>query len=380
VSRYAFDVLRRELLVAWGTGRGDVASMVVAVPAEVADAEALALVDKLNDLSRAVWRTYTHPSSAAGDDGEVNTEGWRRDQHRAAFSGVAEALRQPNLPSGGGLIVSYNPVEECAHRVGRALHRIGIESLVGAVVADVAAELQAVEAAECGDLSDRARQAVLLTRADASPVQVAAADRLLAGDPFGDEQLFTDIDSTAAAVAAAAWLAAAADVAGKACDMEPTRVAVEADNIEALPHASPTQVLELIELGATAESAVLGMIHGAMRAADGEIPDFEELLAKIAEADELAEEYGRDDPELFAKLLPRLTPLDTTRPARDLLEDLLSGIHGCYLLYREVQTSGLEDLDPDAEVTEEQYEALENRDRKAFIDAVRARKAASEQG
>jgi hypothetical protein len=352
--------------------------MVVAIPAAVPDAEALALVNSLNDLSRVVWRTYTHPASAAGDDGEVNTEGWRREQYRAAFSGVGQALRQPNLPNGGGMLVSYNPVEECAHRVGRALHRVGNDGLAEAVAADVAAELQAVEAAECGDLSERARQAILLTRADASPVQVAAADQLLAEDPFGGEQLFTEIDPTAAAVAGAAWPAAAAAVAGEACEMDPTRVVVEADNIEALPHASPTEVLELIDLGLTPEDAVLGMVGRAMRAADGEIPDLEELLAKVAEASELAEKYGHNDPELFAKLLPRLTPLDTSRPATDLLEDLLTRIHGCYLLYQEAQPSGLDDLDPDAEITDEEYEALEHQERTAFIDAVRARKAASQ--
>jgi hypothetical protein len=65
VSRYAFDVLRRELLVAWGTGRGDVASMVVAIPVDVPDAEALALV---NALKR----------SFAGRLADLHTPGQRR--------------------------------------------------------------------------------------------------------------------------------------------------------------------------------------------------------------------------------------------------------------------------------------------------------------
>jgi hypothetical protein len=46
-----------------------------------------------------------------------------------------------------------------------------------------------VAAADCGDLSGRPVQAVLLDRVDASPVQVQAADRLLAEHPLGTPPL-----------------------------------------------------------------------------------------------------------------------------------------------------------------------------------------------
>jgi hypothetical protein len=122
---------------------------------------------------------------------------------------VLPALRQPHLPEGGTLIQSYIPVEEAAHRAGRALHAFGDAALTDRVADDVGAELAAIERAERGDLSGRARQAVHLTRADASPVQVAAADALLREDPLGSSRLF-EVDPTAAAVAAAHWLQAAA--------------------------------------------------------------------------------------------------------------------------------------------------------------------------
>jgi hypothetical protein len=79
----------------------------------------------------------------------------------------------------------------------------------------------------------------------------------------------------------------------------------------------------------------------------------------------------------LAELLPsRLTPLDTSRPARDLLEDLLSAIRGCFLLYREEQAiDDTDHSDPDAELNEEQLQAVAIRDRAAFISAVRARVA-----
>ncbi|GAA2152717.1 hypothetical protein [Actinomadura napierensis] len=60
-----------------------------------------------------------------------------------------------------------------------------------------------IERAELGNLTDRARQALALMRADASPVQVQAADKILNANPFGNPSLFTEIEPAAAAIAAA---------------------------------------------------------------------------------------------------------------------------------------------------------------------------------
>lgn len=46
----------------------------------------------------------------------------------------------------------------------------------------------------------------------------------------------------------------------------------------------------------------------------------------------------------------RTTPLDTSRPAPDLLEDLLTGIYACALLYREYES------DTDEEETIEAFD------------------------
>ncbi|WP_190814196.1 hypothetical protein [Saccharopolyspora pogona] len=55
-----------------------------------------------------------------------------------------------------------------------------------------------------------------------------------------------------------------------------------------------------------------------------------------------------------ALMLDRATPLDPSRPAQDLLEDLLDGIRGCWLLYGEyadeLDDSGLSDGADDEEV------------------------------
>ena len=88
---------------------------------------------------------------------------------------------------------------------------------------------------------------------------------------------------TAAAVAAAHWLDAAATIAAEESGLEPVQVVLEADNIEALPHETPTRVLE----------------HRAPHIDQADLGQREQRLDAL-----------------------RLTTLDPTRPALDLLEDL----------------------------------------------------------
>ncbi|MEU4117742.1 hypothetical protein AB0F71_24995 [Kitasatospora sp. NPDC028055] len=348
MTRYSIDPERRELIATWGTGEGDLAARIAAVPAGTDTAALMRLARALTHLSEAAWRTYTHPASAASSQ-DPNSEGWRRAEERKAFDEVPGAITRPNLPQDGMLDVEYSPLVESAHRAGRALHAIGNAELTDAVLAETATELAAVENAELGDLTGRARQAVLLSREGASPVQVAAADHLLGQDPFGPAALFTEIDPTAAAVAAAHWLAAAAEVTAEATGHSPTTLLFEADNIEALPHETPTHVLELLEAGTSPYDAVTGLVRHALRIADGLLPDPAGLREQLDDIDDdLAQHTGPDtDPEDTGL---RLTPLDPQRPAPDLLEDLLAGIRGCWLLHEEYDEDGFgdnEDQDDD---------------------------------
>jgi hypothetical protein len=160
-------------------------------------------------------------------------------------------------PGGGSITISYSPLLESAHRVGRALVDLDNAELAETVRKETAAELASVESAELGALTGRAQQAALLSCEGASPVQVAAADRLFEVDPFGADALFCDIDPTAGATAAAHWLYAAAEAASEASGHASTEVVQEADNIEALAHETPTLVLELIEAGISPYEATL---------------------------------------------------------------------------------------------------------------------------
>ncbi|MEY9913457.1 hypothetical protein ABIA35_009730 [Catenulispora sp. MAP12-49] len=160
MTRYGFDEQRGAIVRSWPTGDGDLVADVATVPAGCAPQQSFGVSDALTTLSRFLWRAYTHPTSAA-DSLEANTDGWRRQNARDAFAKVPENILKPNLPfEDGGLIVSYNRVEEASHRLGRALHVVGDEAFTAAVVEEARQELSAVEQAELGDLSGRARQAV----------------------------------------------------------------------------------------------------------------------------------------------------------------------------------------------------------------------------
>lgn len=330
MTRYAVDESRRALVASWSTGSGDVAVSVATLPASAMPDQALRLSEEASRLSAALWRCYTHPASAA-DGVEVNSEGRQRQETRKALGSVVNAVRQPHLPRNGMMIEEYDPVLENAHRLGRALRAIGDPELADRLAADIEAELGAVERAECGDLSGRGRQAVALTRQDASPVQVAAAERVLHDDPLVGDRLFTEFDPSSAAVAAAQWLWAAAVVTARQSGLDVTAVVREADNIEALPWETPTVVLGHLADGLSPHSVVIGLISDAMMVAGGEIPD---LIALVALADQV-EARSHGDPELCQQLLARIrpTPLDPSRPALDLLEDLLSGIRACWLVF-----------------------------------------------
>ncbi|MFJ4680337.1 hypothetical protein [Kitasatospora sp. NPDC088783] len=386
MTRYSVDLDRRELIASWGTGEGDLSRCIAALPDDADTSALLALARSLTQLSDAAWRTYTHPSSAAGSP-EPDGEGWRREREREAFGRVPDAITEPHLPHGGTMTVSYSPLVESAHRAGRALHGLhgpggpGDEALAKAVRAEAALELAAVESAELGDLTGRAQQAVLLSREDASPVQVAAADHLLQQDPFGPTALFSTVDPTAAAVAAAHWLAAAAEVAAEATGEDPTQVVLEADDIEALPHETPTLVLGLIQDGATPYEAVAALVRHAMHITDGLLLDPVALRDQLEDFEEtVAEHTGEDDPDLD-DVAVRLTPLDPKRPARDLLEDLLAGIHGCWLLHSAHDGPDEDDEDDGLGDTQdrdddEQAVAHQRRSRERFARLVRAAAAA----
>lgn len=333
-------------MTSWETGCGRITNILTTFPPDTPKEDALGIAYALSNLSKQLWHCYSDTSGAANHVAPT-TGDWRDHEERDRYTGVTAALHNPNLPDDGYILESYVPVEEAAHRVGRSLHAISNLDLTSQVASDVEDEIDAVERAERGDLTGRAKQAVVLTRSDASPLQVVAANEIFQEQPMRSTRLFEELDATAAAVAAAHWLHAAAEVTDELANCGPTMVVKEADNIEELATQTPTAVLEMIEAGQTPREAVLKLVSAALAVAKGHIPDPSGLLEEIQHAHTQARRFGPDDPELLAALMPRLTPLDPSRPAHDLLEDLLDGIRGCRLLYREYADSADDDEQSD---------------------------------
>ncbi|MEU1724717.1 hypothetical protein ACNF49_08500 [Actinomadura sp. ATCC 39365] len=333
MTRFAVDHSRHALIATWGTGIGDIATTVAEqVPSSP---DVLRLATSLTELSYACWRCYTHPSSAADQHGP-NSVGWQRQAERDAFASVIPALLAPVRPANGALTLYSTRVEEVAHRVGRTLHTINHAPLAGSVATDVTAELAAIENAELGDLSARAQQAVMLSREDASPLQVAQADSLLHQHPFGTEALFTKIDPTAAAIAAAHWLYAAATISARHTGLHPMQTISEVDNIKAPAQESLTEVISAMSGGGSPRAAVMPMIRNALHVAEGHLYGVTEAKHRIGVAEELIAQARTDHPELglgpSTVYLP-ITPLNPARPALDLLENLLYGIRSCWLTF-----------------------------------------------
>lgn len=286
---------------------------------------------RLTNLSELLWASY---AGSAGlieldDIGELG----RDDDVQASFALVVPALYLPNLPDGDGILeISGVPVEDHAHALGRLLYSLDDPGLTDAVVAEVSREMRAVEQAGRGDLTGRAAQAVVIDRLDICPTQVATADSLLYHDPLGSLGLLTSIDPAAACVAAAHWLAAAAGIVGEVTGVATARLF---DHIEPAVVSVPALVAHAVLVeGLAPHTVVQQLLRQAIAAKQGRIPDLAGLLDDVAAARRQAKQAPKGKrEELLASLLPRrTTPLDPTRPTRDLLEHLLDGIRGCLVV------------------------------------------------
>ncbi|MFF4343028.1 hypothetical protein ACFY00_24245 [Kitasatospora sp. NPDC001540] len=151
----------------------------------------------------------------------------------------------------------------------------------------------------------------------------------------------------------------------------PAQAVLEADTIESLPHETPTLVLGLLQDGATPHEAVTALVRHAMHITDGLLLDPVTLRDQLEDFEEtVAEHTGETDPDLD-DVAVRLTPLDPKRPARDLLEDLLAGIHGCWLLHNaSAEPDEDQDLGDAEDRNDEQAEEHQRRSHERFAELV----------
>lgn len=354
MTQYAVDADRNALVRITTAPNGTAARDVASIDHLASDSQA-ALAQGLTILSEVLWRTYTDPASAHAvelleSDSEMHHEG-----KRATSEVILGALSSPNLPDRGYMLRSFTAELEAAHQVGRVLHEIGDETLLNSIRSEVEAEIDAIEQAELGNFAERASQAVLLTRADASPPQVAAAFELLKADPFGTMPLSEQIDQHSASVAAAYWLLCAAEVASDISGVEAEDVVVEADNIEAVPVEVPTLVLGLLRDGEDPYDVIASLIRTATEAGSG-------VVSSATLVYELNDLVGEADHSI------RLSAVDPRRPALDLLEDLLSGIEATFLVWDEyADDEGM----PDEDAPSAGWESFSAKKRESFANEVR---------
>lgn len=332
MTTYAYDTSTRQLVAVWDTGVGATASSVARLHGSTRETVGLHLAQALTRLSEAVWLSYSAPELT-----DLPAVAARR------------ALRRPNLPQAGLLRVDDHPVLESAHGVGRHLSELGSAGVARAVIADVEEEIEAAGNAERGNLSGRARQAVMLTRVAPSPAQVAVADRLLHDVPMGSPRLYTDVEPSAAAVAALHWFLAAITVTAAIADTTSEGALEQAEEVQYFDPAVAQTVLRMVAaddpdrtpLGIAGEllrSAVLAS-RGMVLTPAGPVPDE-----------------------------PCFLPLDPTRPARCLLDGLVGANQALGALYSTY-------LDPDLDPECDEVEWMDL-SRRHFDAAVRVEAAA----
>jgi hypothetical protein len=291
MTTYAYDPSTAHLLATWPTGAGASARIVARLNTRTPEQRGLHLAKSLTALSSIAWMAYTDP-------GAVELEP----------APALRALRRPHLPRAGLLYREGDPLLDAAHDVGRELVAVGSAGVTRAVVDDVTGDLDAVERALCGDLSGRARQAVVLTRLDASPVQVTAADRLLHEVPMGSERLFIEVEPIAATVAAAHWLASAVEVTRIRTGDDTVRDLLLTDpEIDGIDVETAAVVVDLLDEGNPPSPTVRCLVQAALLTARGMI---------LARKDDPTEE-------------PQFTLLDPARPAPCLLERLVRAVQAC---------------------------------------------------
>jgi len=346
MTRYAYDPERQLLLATWrdgGTG-GD-RCLVVAETTGATPSAVRMLAGLLTDLSISMWRTYTHPvQSGEGAADELNTEAWRRAQDLSRLDGVLESVRRPNLPERGMVRTEYSWIGENAHRVGRELHGIGDPSLLDSVLTDLGEEIAAVHAAHEGQPHPRARQVVEHSSPHPPASMVVAAEEAMRDDSFGTSDQLHDLDPSAASVALLRWLRAAVGVAADATGVQPNKVIRDADDIEPMPVRTINAVLSMLRYNSP-QQVVTDLLYEAQMVAEGQVGHLDTLADSLRDMRRKSQREGFD----MSAVTLKLCLLDPRRPAADLFEDLVQGIHGCWLLYYDHHRGLSDDELPDAD-------------------------------
>lgn len=308
MTTYAHDPTASTIVATWPTGDGAVAHKVARVPGNTAPELARRAAGVLSRLSALLWLAYS----------ELEID-------EIAPFGLVEAVRFPNQPVGDLLRFMEDDRVEAAHLLGRIVDRVPGKAFRDAIVADVRAELDAIMAADDGDLTGRARQAVVHVRPNPDEAHLAAAHAALYDDPLGPPELLTSVEPNSAAVAALRWLRASAGHVA-------TVVGHPVDDVVALAEAIghedlriTRQVLDPVH-GLSDDEVVRDLLQEAVLAYRGYFvlcPDAPEPF----DSDPVLE----GSPEHRHRAVETL--LDPAEPGRCLVEGVIRGLQGCFRVY-----------------------------------------------
>lgn len=312
MTTYGHDPAASALVAMWGTGDGAVAHKVARVPPTWGDEPVRRVADGLTVLSARLWRAY---ADEVVDD--------------VPLGRLADAVRRPYLPIGDLVQRADDDRVEIAHEVGRIVADAPGRAFRAAVVRDVAAECEAVRAADRGDLCGRAQQGVEHPRSTVPDAQLAAAHALLHAGPLGSAELVTSVEPTAAGVVALRWLRAASGSTAALVGHAPADVIALAEAIEHEDLRVARFALAMLAEG-TEVDVVQDLLREAVLARRGHLVVCPDRLEASEETDELGHRVIT-------------TVLDPHEPGRSLVGGLVRGIQGCFRVYVD-EVSARDDL------------------------------------
>lgn len=316
MTTYGHDPAASTIVAVWTTGDGAVSHKVARVPPSWGHEPARQTAGALTVLSARLWLAYAEE--------EVRDVPCRQ---------LPEAVRRPFLPIGSMVRREDDGRLEAAHEIGRVVARAPGRAFRDAIVRDVAAEVEAVRAADRGDLSGRAQQAVEHPRPHARDAQLAAAHALLYDQPLGPAELHTTVEPTAAGVAALRWLRAASTVTAGVLGHGPGDVIALAEAIDHEDLGVARSALAMTSGNSDAD-VVWDLLHEAVLAGRGRLLFCPDRYGPPVEADE-------HEHRLVT------TVLDPREPGRSLVSGLVRGIQGCFRVYvDEISTRDGADPDP----------------------------------
>jgi hypothetical protein len=200
----------------------------------------------LEGVSQALWERFSQIDNS-------NFWDWLRKMCDMLLRHPPEQV--PQMP---------DPDLEWISRLGRALEELGDDAVSEAARAEVSAELDAIDSALLGNLAGRAAQARFAERPKPDPRQVDAAFQVLAGEALAEGSLrgLTSVEPASGAIAAARWLAAAAELWAEAVQRDAAEAVTDVPMMQPAHRPIVQRILgQIVEYPQTTEAAVEEEFH-----------------------------------------------------------------------------------------------------------------------